>query len=192
MQWLFGSVADWDALFANAYRVCRPGGWVESAEPSVICRSDHVEIPKSSALRQWTDIFLEGAKKSGQSFTVVEDDLQVKGMQAAGFVDIHVTHWKVSFCESRARTSLGVVISILTTSGLTETARNLAKGPGAQGGGDRQPGGDGGGHRRVYSRPGQPTRVVEGRGCCLHRDAPPGGPFEQVFPVLSAEDCVGA
>lgn len=95
MRFLFGGIADWDALFANAYRTCRPGGWVESYEGSAIRRSDHEEIPDSAAISQWTKFFVEGGKKSGRVFTVVEDELQRKGMEKAGFVDIHEYTWKV-------------------------------------------------------------------------------------------------
>ena len=32
MRFLIGSVTDWDALFAQAFRVLKPGGWVESLD----------------------------------------------------------------------------------------------------------------------------------------------------------------
>lgn len=37
---------------------------------------------------QWGKVFEEGGKQLGRVFTVYEDDLQRKGMEAAGFVDI--------------------------------------------------------------------------------------------------------
>ena len=95
MRFLFGSIVDWDALFADAYRTCKPGGWVESAEASAILRSDHEEIPENTAISQWGKVFVEGGKKIGRPFTVVDDGLQRKGMEKAGFVDIKEHNWKV-------------------------------------------------------------------------------------------------
>lgn len=95
MRFLMGSIVDWDALFANAYRTCKPGGWVETAEASCVVRSDHEEIPDNAAIMQWTKFFVEGGKKSGRTFTVVDDELQRKGMEKAGFVDIQEHNWKV-------------------------------------------------------------------------------------------------
>ena len=96
MRWLTGSIPDWYALFAEAYRTCSPGGWVESHEPSSCLQSDHVPVPGESALGQWGKFFFEGGRKTGRSFTVVEEDLQRKAMEAAGFVDIQEYSFKVS------------------------------------------------------------------------------------------------
>lgn len=96
MRWLMGSIPDWYALFAEAFKTLRPGGWVESFEASSVTSSDHAVIPPDSALGQWGRFFVEGGERLGRTFTVVEDDLQKKAMQAAGFVDIHVVDIKVS------------------------------------------------------------------------------------------------
>ncbi|CAJ0552277.1 Ff.00g062560.m01.CDS01 [Fusarium sp. VM40] len=34
IRWLIGSIPDWNQLFREAYKTCKPGGWVESFEPS--------------------------------------------------------------------------------------------------------------------------------------------------------------
>ena len=47
-------------------------------------------------MHQWGSIFIEGAEEMGQTFRVVEDGLQVQGMQEAGFEDIRVVEKKVS------------------------------------------------------------------------------------------------
>ena len=39
---------------------------------------------------QWGKIFIQGGRKLGISFEVVQNDLQRKAMEAAGFVDIQV------------------------------------------------------------------------------------------------------
>lgn len=95
MRWLFGSIADWDALYAEAFKTLKPGGWVESPESSLQVESDHVEIPDNSALGQWGKFFIEGGERMGRTCKVVDEDLQRKGMEAAGFVDIQVHEFKV-------------------------------------------------------------------------------------------------
>ncbi|KAL2679381.1 hypothetical protein Neosp_010155 [[Neocosmospora] mangrovei] len=94
MRWLVGSIPDWDKLFTQAYRCCRPDGWVESFEPSPFFTSDDGTVKEESALGQWGKFFIEGGKKFGMNFTIVEDDVQVKAMEAAGFVDIHTFEYK--------------------------------------------------------------------------------------------------
>lgn len=96
MRWLTGSIPDWNVFFAEAYKACAPGGWVETLEGSPFVESDHCELPDTSALGQWSKFFVEGGKKLGSSFLVLEEDLQRKGMEAAGFVDIQEAYFKVS------------------------------------------------------------------------------------------------
>jgi hypothetical protein len=95
MRWLLGSIQDWDALLAQAFRCCKPGGWVQSFEPSPVVKSDDGTVKEDSALGQWGKFFIKGGAKSGRSFTVVEDGLQRKAMEAAGFVDIEEFNFKV-------------------------------------------------------------------------------------------------
>lgn len=97
LRWLIGSIIDWDELFAQAYAACRPGGWVESFEPSPILESDHVQIPEDSALHQWGKFCVEAGKILGRTFTVMNDNLQRKGMEAAGFVDLQEFEFKAPF-----------------------------------------------------------------------------------------------
>lgn len=97
MRWLTGSIPDWYALMAEAYKTCKPGGWVESFEPSSMLETDHGELPEDSAVARWGTFFVEGGKKTGRSFTVVEEELQRKAMEAAGFVDIGEFCFKVGY-----------------------------------------------------------------------------------------------
>ncbi|KAM0318632.1 hypothetical protein ACHAPQ_010624 [Fusarium lateritium] len=94
IRWLIGSIPDWNQFFKEAYKTCKPGGWVESFEPSAIITSDDDTVKEDSALGQWGKLFIEGAKKFGMSFTVYEEELQKKAMEAAGFVDIQTHDFK--------------------------------------------------------------------------------------------------
>jgi hypothetical protein len=95
MRYLYGSISDWPTLFKEAFTVCKRGGWIESVEASPRMESDDDSVPEHSAMHQWGPIFIEGAEEMGSTFRVVEDDLQVQGMQEAGFEDIRVVEKKV-------------------------------------------------------------------------------------------------
>jgi hypothetical protein len=95
LRWLVGSIPDWYQFLREAYKTCKPGGWVESFEPSAIITSDDNSVEDTSALGQWGRLFIEGAKKFGMSFSVYEEELQRKAMEAAGFIDIQQYEYKV-------------------------------------------------------------------------------------------------
>ncbi|ESU10711.1 hypothetical protein FGSG_04834 [Fusarium graminearum PH-1] len=94
LRWLAGSIPDWYQFFREAYKTCKPGGWVESFEPSAIITSDNDTVKETSALGQLGKLFIEGAKKFGMSFSVYEEELQRKAMEAAGFIDIQQYEYK--------------------------------------------------------------------------------------------------
>jgi hypothetical protein len=66
---------------------------------------------------QWGKFFVEGGKKLGATFTVVEDDTQKKEMEKAGFVDIHEFEFKVSLLPKRPFLRRG--LSTVSNAGLT-------------------------------------------------------------------------
>ncbi|KAH7625497.1 S-adenosyl-L-methionine-dependent methyltransferase [Sordaria sp. MPI-SDFR-AT-0083] len=90
MRLLIGVVQDWHALFRQAYRTCKPGGYVESFVSSAQFTSDDGSVKPGSALDQWGKVFTQGGEKFGRTFNVIEEDLQRSGMEAAGFVDIEI------------------------------------------------------------------------------------------------------
>jgi len=95
MRFLYGSIDNWDNLFAEAFRVCKPGGWVESHEASPRMESDDVPVAKNAAMHEWGKFFVEGGKKLGRTFTIIDDDLQRKGATKAGFVNLNTWDFKV-------------------------------------------------------------------------------------------------
>ncbi|MBE3046583.1 hypothetical protein IMZ48_29445 [Candidatus Bathyarchaeota archaeon] len=95
MRWLVGSVANWDDLFAQAYRALRPGGWLESFESDGVFLSDDGTLSEKSALSQWGKIFTNFGETTGRPFTVIENETQDKAMRAAGFADIGMSDLKV-------------------------------------------------------------------------------------------------
>ncbi|KAJ3542215.1 hypothetical protein NM208_g4210 [Fusarium decemcellulare] len=94
IRWLFGSIKDWTALFKQAYKVLRPGGYVESHEASIHFRSDDGTVNEKTAMGQFGKFFVEGGKKMGRSMTVVEDEIQRKSIEEAGFEAIEEANFK--------------------------------------------------------------------------------------------------
>ncbi|KAK1763691.1 S-adenosyl-L-methionine-dependent methyltransferase [Phialemonium atrogriseum] len=92
---LVGSVIDWTELFREAYKVLKPGGYLESYEASPAMESDDGTVDDKSAMHQWGKFFIEGGRKLGRTFTVIDDKVQRKAMEEAGFVDIEEWDCKV-------------------------------------------------------------------------------------------------
>ncbi|OIW32793.1 methyltransferase type 11 [Coniochaeta ligniaria NRRL 30616] len=94
LRGLMGSIVDWHALYRDAFRVCKPGGYVEHFENSINMDCDDGSIAPGSPMHQWGKVFWAGGEKFGRTFRVVEDDIQKKCMEEAGFVDITVWEHK--------------------------------------------------------------------------------------------------
>ncbi|KAJ3520910.1 hypothetical protein NM208_g13524 [Fusarium decemcellulare] len=88
MRYLYGSIGDWSALFKEAYRACKPGGWVESFEASPRMESDDGTVTERCAINEWGKFFIEGGRKLGRPFTIIDEDLQQRYMEEAGFAPI--------------------------------------------------------------------------------------------------------
>ncbi|KAH7140367.1 S-adenosyl-L-methionine-dependent methyltransferase [Dactylonectria estremocensis] len=95
IRWLVGSIADWPQLFKEAYRCLKPGGYLESHEALSRMDCDDGSITEKSAMHQWGKFFVKGGQKIGRSFTIVEDGVQKKSMEDAGFTDITEHDFKV-------------------------------------------------------------------------------------------------
>jgi SAM-dependent methyltransferase len=83
---MFGSIADWDVLFREAYRCTKPGGWVEVAERGMEVYADDDTLPPDHFYHKWTGAIAEVAAKTGKSFSVYKE---IKDrMINAGFVNV--------------------------------------------------------------------------------------------------------
>ncbi|KAI1449086.1 S-adenosyl-L-methionine-dependent methyltransferase [Annulohypoxylon stygium] len=95
IRYLFGAIADWDELLRQAYRVTRPGGWVQSCEADVNIRSDDDSIPPDSPYRTfWNMLYHDSQEKLGVTFQPIDDDVQRKALERAGFECIEVHDYK--------------------------------------------------------------------------------------------------
>ncbi|KAF7556964.1 hypothetical protein G7Z17_g1033 [Cylindrodendrum hubeiense] len=94
IRFLSGCIADWTALFKQAYHSLKPGGIIETMEPSAYIESDDGTVEETSAMGQWGKIFIEGGQKIGRKFTVFQDNTQNTALEEAGFVDLHEHTYK--------------------------------------------------------------------------------------------------
>ncbi|KAF5983492.1 demethylmenaquinone methyltransferase [Fusarium coicis] len=94
LRYLVGCIPNWTELFSQAYKTLKPGSWVESFEISPTAESDDGTVTYDSAMAQWGRIFIQASEKIGNSFTVVDDKVQMPALEEAGFVDIHEWEFK--------------------------------------------------------------------------------------------------
>lgn len=52
IRYLFGSIPDWTALLKEAYRACKPGGYVQSFEASYVFQPDDETLKPGSPMDQ--------------------------------------------------------------------------------------------------------------------------------------------
>jgi len=67
---LNGGIKDWGKLIKQAFKVLRPGGWLDVAEYELILKSDDGSLPAESELSKYYKLVNEAADKSGQEFKV--------------------------------------------------------------------------------------------------------------------------
>ncbi|KAH7018473.1 S-adenosyl-L-methionine-dependent methyltransferase [Microdochium trichocladiopsis] len=95
LRWLVGSIGDWTALYKEIFKALKSGGIFEHKESSCVIQSDDATVGPDTALAQWGKVFLQAGTKFNRTFAVHEEGIQVKAMEAAGFVDVQVTEFKV-------------------------------------------------------------------------------------------------
>jgi SAM-dependent methyltransferase len=90
---LYGSIADWPALYTQIYTNLIPGGYLHSLEMSIQFKSDDGTLTPDHVLSQWSDIFHEASNRFGKSFYEVWN--LSKYAREVGFVDIVENVYKV-------------------------------------------------------------------------------------------------
>ena len=92
---LVGSIVDWNALFAEAFKACKPGGYVESVEMDIAFHSDDGSVAPGTALYDWHAIMTHGGKTMGRPIDIYRTRAVEKAFEAAGFVDIVKKDFKI-------------------------------------------------------------------------------------------------
>ncbi|KAJ5009645.1 UMTA protein [Colletotrichum sp. SAR 10_99] len=87
---LEASIADWPALYKQAFDHLIPGGYIEIKEIDITTRSQaHGEdLPEDHIFRRWAKVFFEATDKLGKTLTQTHNRGIAKALEAAGYVDI--------------------------------------------------------------------------------------------------------
>ena len=90
---LYGSIADWPALYQQVFNDLQPGGYLHEVEMSIQFKSDDGTLTPDHILSQWSDIFHEASNRFGKSFYEVWNlSTYAKNV---GFVDVVENVYKV-------------------------------------------------------------------------------------------------
>ena len=98
IRWLCGTFKDWESLYKEAYRVTKPGGWIEHFDCDTTLKCIDGTMPTDSALYQWGQIWTEVQRKTGVYFTM-HDGCMENGIKEAGFTNVQVENILVSFTQ---------------------------------------------------------------------------------------------
>ncbi|KAH6985357.1 hypothetical protein EDB80DRAFT_756530 [Ilyonectria destructans] len=101
IRYLFGATRDWAGLFKEACRCTAPSSWIQTAEADVEILSDDGTTDSEPVLKTWAQPYRDGGKALGSTFYVQKEDLQEKGLEAAGFTDIKSVNymWPKDDCQ---------------------------------------------------------------------------------------------
>ena len=94
---LYGGIADWPRLYAQAFHHTKPGGFLENIEIDIETRSENPRVAddENHIFRHWCRLFWEAGDKIGRTFRIARDGQMERYMKEAGFVDVVHRQWKV-------------------------------------------------------------------------------------------------
>jgi trans-aconitate methyltransferase len=81
-----GSIANWSALFAEALKALKPGGWLEMQEFDVWFRSEEGELPADSKITEWQQYLDQASLRFGKRLNVANEFKEK--MIEVGFEDV--------------------------------------------------------------------------------------------------------
>ncbi|KAF2205987.1 S-adenosyl-L-methionine-dependent methyltransferase [Delitschia confertaspora ATCC 74209] len=90
---LYGSIADWRALYQEIYDHLQPGGWLDQLELTIQFKSDDDSLKPDHVYSQWSDVFHEAGERFGKSFKAVHH--LGKWMKEVGFEEVHEEWFKL-------------------------------------------------------------------------------------------------
>ncbi|KAL0473967.1 S-adenosyl-L-methionine-dependent methyltransferase [Neurospora intermedia] len=95
MQFLNGAFGDLTQIYKEAYRCCKPGGWLEHSDLSTMIKSDDGSVLPESAWGQWGKLFDAAGKKIGKIMAMADNGLMERAMRDAGFINVKVKNFKM-------------------------------------------------------------------------------------------------
>ncbi|KXX73128.1 Phosphoethanolamine N-methyltransferase 3 [Madurella mycetomatis] len=93
LRLMMGSIQDWPALYKEAYRCLKPGGWIEHMDNDLHVVSDDGSVRPDSAWSQWAPLFVQAGERLGRTFATVGNN--VGWMKEVGFQNIQERRLKL-------------------------------------------------------------------------------------------------
>ncbi|KAJ8065033.1 hypothetical protein OCU04_005748 [Sclerotinia nivalis] len=94
---LFGSISDWDRLYAQAFKHLKPGGFIQQIEPSLHVKSDDNTVPPNSPLYRFAELLNNAGERTGQSMDVCPT--MSSKISQAGFINLQEKTYKMPLGE---------------------------------------------------------------------------------------------
>ncbi|QSZ30491.1 hypothetical protein DSL72_000045 [Monilinia vaccinii-corymbosi] len=94
---LFGSVHDWDKLYAQAFKHLKPGGFIQHIEPSLSICCDDDTVPSDWPLYRFAELFHKAGELTGQSMDLCPT--MSSKITQAGFVHLQERTYKMPLGE---------------------------------------------------------------------------------------------
>ncbi|KAN0091873.1 S-adenosyl-L-methionine-dependent methyltransferase [Hyaloscypha variabilis] len=66
LGFMLGSLSDWPKCFRQCYEGLNPGGWIEIQDFNPLIQDNDNSFPPNCAVRKWTELSIEAAKKLGR------------------------------------------------------------------------------------------------------------------------------
>ncbi|WPJ66363.1 hypothetical protein SMAC4_14033 [Sordaria macrospora] len=96
LRWLTCTVKDWPAFYREAYRVCKPGGYIEHMDFGGVIECDDGSLDGAvRAMHQWGPMWHAAGRKIGYEVDMLSNNFIENGMKEAGFVNTVVKDYKV-------------------------------------------------------------------------------------------------
>ncbi|KAK0725165.1 S-adenosyl-L-methionine-dependent methyltransferase [Lasiosphaeris hirsuta] len=95
IRYMTGSIKDWVAIYREAYRCLKPGGWIEHMDCSAGVYADDGSMPPDNIFVDWMENFCKAGLKIGQTFEVIDNDNYIRWLEEAGFKNVNKKTLKV-------------------------------------------------------------------------------------------------
>jgi len=94
IRYLTGSIADWTALYKQAYRCLKPGGWIQHLDQSIEPQCDDGSMTAENCIwPDWIKIFIPISERLGRTYRIARHSKE--WMEEAGFKDVQERLFKV-------------------------------------------------------------------------------------------------
>ncbi|RPB11846.1 S-adenosyl-L-methionine-dependent methyltransferase [Morchella conica CCBAS932] len=115
---LSGAIKDWEALYTEAYRHCKPGGWIDIAEFEMDIFCDDGTLSPDCELKQFYTLVSQATAITGREFNNAANFLPI--IEKVGFVNAHHTMVKMPlgpWAVDKKQKEIGAYILLSTETG---------------------------------------------------------------------------